>query len=280
MPLATNGDTKLHWESRGQGPAVLLVAGQRMTTTSWWATITVLARTFRVIALDNRDTGRSDRVAWPYTVTNMAEDAVAVLDAAQEQHAHVYGISLGGMVAQEMALRHADRVDALVLGATSAGGGGAVLPGPLPMTYFARAGTMGPEEAEWAAVPYTYGETTRRLHADRIAENIAHQITTPTDALAFVHQTAAVAAHNAFDRLADITAPTLVVHGEQDVVVPAANGVLLAEGIPGAQLRLWPRAGHLYIVDEPRADREVAQFLRRQSEPADATRAPSRMVAA
>jgi pimeloyl-ACP methyl ester carboxylesterase len=282
MPLARNGNTQLFWESTGQGPAVLLVAGQWMTTTGWWATITVLARTFRVIAFDNRDTGRSDHVAWPYTAVHMAADAVAVLDAAQEKHAHVYGISLGGMVAQEIALRHPDRVDALVLGATSAGGGRAVLPGPLPMTYFARAGTMAPEEAEWAAVPYTYGETTRRLHADRIAENIAHRMVTPTDALAFVHQTTAVAAHNAFDRLGRIAAPTLVVHGGQDAVVPAANGVLLAERIPGAQLRLWPRAGHLYIVDEPRADREVARFLRRHSGPTSARPAggPSRTVAA
>lgn len=262
MPLARNGNTKIYWESRGQGPAVLLLAGPRMTVTSWSATVTVLAHSFRVIAVDNRGTGRSDRVASPYTVAQMAEDAVAVLDAAQENHAHVYGISLGGMVAQEMALRHPERVDALVLGATSAGGRGAVLPGPMSMTYFARAGTMGPEEAEWAAVPYTYGETTRRLHADRIAENIAHRLRTPTDTLAVVHQTAAMAAHSAFDRLAEIAAPTLVVHGEQDIVVPAANGVLLAERIPGAQLRLWPGAGHLYIVDEPRADREVARFLR------------------
>ena len=265
MPVARNGSVDLYWESTGRGPAVLLLAGQGMTMHGWWATIPVLARSFRVIAFDSRDTGRSSRVTLPYTVAQMAEDALAVLDAAQAERAHVYGISLGGSVAQEMALRHPGRVRALVLGASSPGGLHATLPGPLPLTFFARVGAMGPEEAEWAAVPYTYAEATRRLHGDRIAANIARRVTSPVGTLAYLHQAAAIAAHNTFSRLGQIAAPTLVVHGGQDVVVPPENGRLLAERIPGATLRLWPEAGHLYIIDEPRADHEVAGFLRRNS---------------
>src|SRR4051812_5749884 len=261
MPFATNGKVKLHWESSGRGPAVLLVAGQGMTVDGWWATTPVLSRSFRVIAFDNRDTGRSSRSRWPYSVAQMAGDAVAVLDAAGEERAHVYGISLGGLVAQDVVLHHPDRVQALVLGATTAGGVSAALPAPMPMTFFARAGTMGPEEAEWAAVPYTYSENTRRLHADRIAANIAHRVGGGSDALAYLHQAAAVATHDTRDRLARIPAPTLVVHGEQDLVVPPANARQLARRIPGARLRVWPDAGHLYIIDEPRADREIARFL-------------------
>lgn len=267
MPIARNGTVKLYWESTGEGPTVLLIAGQRMTVAGWWRTIPLLARQFRVIAFDNRDTGGSDHVAWPYAVAHMADDAAAVLDAAEAERVHVYGFALGGMVAQELALRHPDRLRSLVLGATTGGGVGAVLPGPLAMTYFARAGTMGPEEAEWAAVPYSYADSTRRFHAERIAENIAHRMISPAHTLASLHQAAAAAAHNAFDRLGQIDVPTLVVHGEQDVVVPSANGVLLAERIPGARLRLWKNAGHLYLIDEPRADREIARFLSRHSVP-------------
>ncbi|MEA2305022.1 MAG: hypothetical protein QOH43_2302 [Solirubrobacteraceae bacterium] len=263
MPIARNGTVKLHWESFGEGPAVLLIAGQGMTVDTWWATTPVLARSFRVIAFDNRDTGRSSRLPWPYSLVQMAHDAVAVLDAAGEQRAHVYGISLGSMVAQEVALRHPDRVQALVLGASSAGGFAAYKPSPssLAQTFLLRAGSMGPEEAEWAAVPYTYAEKTRRLHADRIATDIAHRLSSPGEPLAFLHQAAVVATHDAYVRLNNVTAPTLVVHGEEDVFVPPANALVLAERIPGAKLRLWPEAGHMYTIDEPEADQDIARFL-------------------
>jgi pimeloyl-ACP methyl ester carboxylesterase len=263
VPFARNGTVKIHWESFGEGPAVLLVAGQGMTVDGWWATIPVLARSLRVIAFDNRGTGRSSRSPWPYSVAQMAHDAVAVLDAAGEQHAHVYGISLGSLVAQEVALRHPDRVQALVLGASSAGGFAAYKPSPssFAQTFLVRAGAMGPEEAAWAAVPYTYADKTRRCHPERIVADIAHRLSSPPEPLAYLHQAAAVAAHDAYERLNRMAAPTLVVHGEQDVFVPPANALVLAERIPGAQLRLWPDAGHMYPIDEPRADREIARFL-------------------
>ena len=275
MPLARNGSVELHWESTGHGPPVLLIAGQGMTLQGWWATVPVLERTFRVIVFDNRDTGRSSRMMFPYTVAQMADDAVAVLDSAGESRAHVYGLSLGASVAQEIALRHPERVHGLVLGAGTPGAPRAILPSAPALTFFARAGAMGPEEAEWAAVPYTYGAATRRRHGHRIAENIARRLTSPIDTLTYLHQAAAIATHSTCRRLGRITAPTLVVHGEQDMIVPPANGRLLAERIPEAQLSMWPDSGHMYVIDEPRADRQIAQYLLRLSttSPASAARA-------
>jgi 3-oxoadipate enol-lactonase len=267
MPFATNGTVKLHWESFGEGPPVLLVPGQGMTVDSWWSTAPVLGRSFRVITFDNRDTGRSGRVLWPYSVAQMAADAVAVLDAAGAQRAHVYGISLGSLVAQEVALRHPDRVEALILGASSAGGFAAYKPSAasFAQTFLMRAGTMGPEEAEWAAVPYTYAERTRRLHPERIGADIANRLKSPPEPLAYMHQAAAVATHDAYTRLNRLAAPTLVVHGEQDVFIPPANALVLAEKIPGAELRLWPDAAHMYTIDEPSADEDIAHFLQRHT---------------
>ena len=128
MPFADRGPASLYYESRGRGPAVLLVMGLGMTLAAWWRTVPVLAASFRVLTFDNRGVGRSEPAALPYTVAQMADDAIAVLDAAGEDAAHVYGISLGGMVAQEAALRHPERVRALVLGATTPGGSRATAP--------------------------------------------------------------------------------------------------------------------------------------------------------
>lgn len=261
MPVARNGTVRLHWESVGRGPAVVLVAGVGMTVDGWWATIPVLARSFRVITFDNRDTGRSSRSPWFYSLAQMADDVVAVLDAAGEERAHVYGISLGSLVAQEVALRHPERVEALVLGSSSAGGYAAYMPSSFARSFLFRVGTMSLEEAEWAAVAYTYAERTRRDHVERIFTDVARRVSSPTEPLTYLHQAAAVAVHNAYERLYKVASPTLVVHGEEDVVVPPANALVLAERIPGAQLRLWPDAAHMYLIDEPRADQEIAHFL-------------------
>ncbi len=141
-PGGVSGDrrAKLHLEdSGGDGPPVLLIMGLGMNATGWWRTVPVLAEAgLRVISFDNRGVGRSDRMPGPYTVAEMADDAVAVLDEAGLDRAHVYGISLGGMIAQEVALRHRRRVDALVLGATTAGGAEYVPAAPEADRYVAR----------------------------------------------------------------------------------------------------------------------------------------------
>jgi pimeloyl-ACP methyl ester carboxylesterase len=255
----------MYYESVGRGPAVLLILGQGMSIAAGWRTVERLSADFRVLAFDNRDVGRSGYSPFPYVVAQMANDAAAVLDAAGEARAHVYGMSLGGMVAQEFALRHPDRVDGLVLGATTPGGPRAIPRDPQVLSFFARVGAMAPEEAAWAAVPYSYGERTRREHGERVAEDIARRLEHPPDALAYLHQVAAAASHTTLGRLGRISAPTLVVHGREDVLQPPGNAEVLAEAIPGAELRLWPGAGHLYTTDEPDADAEVSEFLERHS---------------
>jgi pimeloyl-ACP methyl ester carboxylesterase len=274
MPFARSGLFRLYYESTGQGTPVLVIMGQGMALDTGWRTVEALSRDFRVLAFDNRDVGRSDHSPWPYTVAQMAGDARAVLDAAGVERAHVYGFSLGGMVAQELALRHPGRIRSLVLGATTPGGPGAVPRDAEALTFFARAGAMGAEEAAWAAVPYGYGEATRRSHGQRIAEDIERRIRQTPDTLAYLHQVAAAAAHSTQARLGHIRAPTLVLHGEDDRIMSPGNARILAEGIPGAELRMLPGAGHMFVTDEPDADREVARFLERHPEGATHDGAP------
>jgi pimeloyl-ACP methyl ester carboxylesterase len=263
MPYARNGSLRVYYESAGQGPPVLLIMGQGMSLEAGWRTVAALSDRFRVLSFDNRDVGRSDRAVLPYVVSQLARDAVAVLDAAGERRAHVYGISLGGMIAQEVALQHRDRVRSLVLGATTAGGPKAVPMNTRVLTFYARAGAMGAEEAEWAAVPYSYACRTRRHHGDRIAEDIARRLRYSPDTVSYLHQVAAAATHSTQARLGEIAAPTLVVHGAQDQLQAPSNAQLLASAIPGAELAIWPDAGHLYVTDEPEADRAIARFFDR-----------------
>lgn len=260
MPVARSGGTHLYWESTGAGAPVLLVMGLGMSATGWWRTVPVLAERFRVLAFDNRGVGRSGRPA-AETVTQMADDAVAVLDHAGERSAHVYGISLGGMVAQEIALRHRERVRALVLGATTPGGPRAVPADDATLAFFRRRAEMPAEEAVWASVPYNYAPATWRRHGQRIAEDISQRLRFPIEPEPYKAQLEAALGHDAFDRLGALDVPTLIVHGAQDRMVNPANASLLARAIPHARLLLLPDAGHLYPTDAPEVDATIAEFL-------------------
>jgi 3-oxoadipate enol-lactonase len=262
VPFAASGEVELHYESTGAGEApVLLVMGLGMTATGWWRTVPVLAERLRVLSFDNRGVGRSDRPPGPYTVAQMADDAMAVLDAAGERSAHVYGVSLGGMIAQEIALRHPERVRRLVLAATTPGGPRARPPDSATLAFFERRAQMPAEEAVWASVPYNYAARTRLEGAQRIAEDIAQRLRFPIEPDPYRAQLAAAVGHDAYGRLSAIGAPTLVVHGAEDRMLPPDNARLLADAIPRAELRVWPRTGHLLFTDEPEVDRDVLRFL-------------------
>lgn len=271
MATARSADVELWYESAGEGPPVLLVMGLGMTATGWHRTVPVLAERFRVLAFDNRGVGRSGRPEGPYSVAQMAGDAIAVLDAAGEHRAHVYGISLGGMIAQEIALRHADRVAGLALAATTPGGERAVPVEEPVLAFFRRRGEMPAEEGVWASVPYNYGAQTRRSGAGRIGEDIVERLRYPIEPAPYVAQLEAALGHDAYERLGGIRAPTLVVHGEDDRMVPPENARILAAAIPGAELSLWPGAGHLLPTDAPGADRAIGDFLARVDAGAGAT---------
>ncbi len=262
MSLARNDDVELYYEVAGSGAPVLLIMGLGMTATGWWRTVPVLAEQFAVLSFDNRGVGRSGRPAGPYTVAQMAGDALAVLDAAGCETAHVYGVSLGGMIAQELVLRWPQRVRGLVLAATTPGGSHAVAPDDATLEFFRRRGQMPAEEAVWASVPYNYAARTRAHGGDRIAEDIAERLRYPIEQAPYLAQLEAALGHDAYERLGAIGAPTLVVHGAEDRMVDPGNARLLAQRIAGARLELLERTGHLYFTDEPAADRAIAAFLR------------------
>jgi pimeloyl-ACP methyl ester carboxylesterase len=264
LASALDGRTQLHWESTGDGDPVLLIMGLGLSGGAWWRTVPVLARRLRVITFDNRGVGRSRAFSHAYTTDAMADDAATVLEAAGVERAHVYGISLGGMVAQKLALRHPQRVRSLVLGATSPGGPRAVRPDPDVIAFFRRRVHMAAEEALRASAPINYSPRCREEHPDRIEEDFAQRLAHPFSSSAYRAQLFAAAWHNAYGALPRIAVPTLVVHGRLDRAIPVGNGQLIADRIPGARLRILDEAGHLYPTEEPGADAAIARFFAEQ----------------
>ena len=148
MPFAENQGARIYWEEQGQGVPILLIRGLGWTAAMWYRTAPILAAQYRTVAFDNRGVGRSDIPPGPYPILLMASDAAAVLDAAGIPRAHILGVSMGGMIAQEFALQYPERVESLILGSTAAGGPHAVPAEPEVLQALFRRGLSPDEFAE------------------------------------------------------------------------------------------------------------------------------------
>lgn len=236
----------------GVRPTVLFLTGVGLTAAIALRSIAALEEAdFRVLAAQ----------------AETAEDAVALLDAAGVAEAHVVGISFGGVSAQELAIRQPQRVRSLVLVSSSPGGDRYVSPEPAVRRFLDGLGGLPIEEGLWAAVPYAYAASTRATRAPLIGEDIARRLSSPLDPRSYRGQFASARAHDASERLAQITAPTLVIHGGEDRILPPENGRSLAEAIPGARLIVLPGVGHAVATDAPDAGETLVSFLLASSRP-------------
>jgi pimeloyl-ACP methyl ester carboxylesterase len=194
-------------------------------------------------------------------------EALAMLDGAGADAAHVVGVSYGGVPAQTLALRHRERVRSLVLAGTTAGGDRYRSPATAVRDFLRRLSRLPPEEGLWASVPYLYAAATCRRRAPLIGEDIARRLEDMVDPRVFGRQHASARAHDTSGHLGDISAPTLVLHGEQDRLVPPENGRLLAAGIRHARFAALPPAAHAMPTDSGAAGRELVSFLKTHSRP-------------
>jgi 3-oxoadipate enol-lactonase len=262
MPYAENDGTKIYWDEQGRGEPLLLIMGLGYTSDMWYRFAPRLSERFRVILFDNRGVGRSDAPAGPYPVPVMAGDALAVMDAAGVDRAHVFGISMGGMIAQEIAITRPERVHALILGCTACGGNEAIPATENVMRVLAARAHMTPEEGVWAMVPYIYDASTPR---ERVKEDLAIRMRTFPKAESYLAQLQGVMAWGSFERLGSIKAPTLIIQGESDELIPPENARVLASAIPGAQLCMLEKASHIFPTDQPeRALDAIFSFLDRK----------------
>jgi pimeloyl-ACP methyl ester carboxylesterase len=244
---AANGDVRIAYEVRGTGEPLLLMHGLGYGRWGWEPILDAFADDFQVLFYDNRGIGDSDVPPGPYTARQLAEDAVAVLDAAGIERADVVGTSLGGMAAQELALGSPERLNRLVLACTTPGGFSSH---PMPqqtVELMLAAPTLAPDVAlrrfvENALAPGAPDELVERIYALRLAN--------PFDPKGWQAQAGAGAGFDAFERFGEIQAPTLVVTGTEDAVVDPRNSELLAERIPAARLERVP-GGHLFFWEDP-----------------------------
>ena len=266
MPVDRVNGIELYWERRGSGPRLLFCNGSGTTLQAVGPLLDLVAATFDLLAWDYRGLGRSAPVTGPYTMADLAADAAGLLQIAGWDICRVLGVSFGGMVAQEFAVTHPERVECLALACTSAGGdGGSSYP-------LHKLSGLPPQEraaAQLKLADSRWDERWLEAHpADRaLAEALAAADRNQRDPAAAAARTAqleARAGHDVWDRLDAITCPALVGYGNYDEIAPARNSTAIASRIRGAELRGY-EGGHLFLFQDPAALPEYQAFLRSPS---------------
>ncbi|MDP9381248.1 MAG: alpha/beta hydrolase [Chloroflexota bacterium] len=264
MPTTSNGNVLLYYDVAGQGEPVLWLQGTGADHSAWTVQTIHFSRHFRCILPDNRDTGQSGRSPHPYDLRTLAEDALCVLNAAGERDAHVVGLSMGAGIAQELALLAPERVRSLALlsGFAQADARMRAATSLWPELYERLGRVMFHRHMEpWLFSPSFFEHPSNLRPLRRYVEQARH----PQDAHAFARQVEASNTHDTRGRLHEIRARTLVVHGDQDLLVPPAHGRQLAEGIPAARFELRPGIAHSVNLEGQRPFNKLLEGFFSQS---------------
>ena len=265
MPTVNVGDHYLYYETSGDpaAPPLLIISGLSDYTPKCAWQVADLAEDFFVVTFDNRGAGRSSPVSPGYSVADMMVDAVAVLDALNISQAHVFGFSLGGMSALHLTLNHPDRVERLILGCTTAGGPLTVYPDESAIAALVQPQLSGDRRDDfysslWMSV--SDRSMQEKPHLIKALEEIS--MANPQSPEGYAGQIQALLSHDVAGRLGEIQTPTLIMHGEDDRMIPPENGRLLAEHIQGAKLIVYPAAGHLFFIEQAETvNRDIRRFL-------------------
>lgn len=246
------GSIKMYYEVHGQGAPLLMIMGLGGHSLDWgWIVPRRLAERYQVILFDNRGAGRSDQPPGPCSIKQMAEDAAGLLDAIRIDRAHVFGGSMGGMIALQLALDYPERVDRLVLGATTAGGSYRTHPPAEIQKYFYPRTDLSPHDYLWWTGAVCYPQEFIDAHPEIVERKIQANLAFPGTLAAYEAQLEAFMQFDVEGRLGSVRAPTMVLIGDRDVLIPPPNSFQIARKISGAQIREIEGAGHIFWISHP-----------------------------
>lgn len=249
MAFADIDGRRLYYARSGRGAPLLLIQGMAGHHRMWGEEfLELLEPHFDVVMFDHRGIGESGRADEQFTIADLADDAAGILDAVGWPDAHVLGISLGGMTAQELVLRHPTRVRTVTIGCSAAGGG---ISSGVVQELAAAVASRDVERSITAgfAANVSAGFAADPAHLATYRER-ALAVKVPAAVVAMQYQ--AGTAHDTSTRLPSVTMPTLILHGTDDRILPVANGEQLAALVPGARLELFPDTGHLFWWEHPK----------------------------
>ncbi|MFL5871950.1 MAG: alpha/beta fold hydrolase [Solirubrobacterales bacterium] len=258
MPTIDVSGREFHFERAGSGEPLLLIQGMSGTHVSWGKPFKgTLEESFDVVAFDNRGIGLSGPVDGPFTIAEMAADTAGLLKALGWESAHVAGISMGGMIAQELALAHPERLRSLTLGCTYCGGPGSqLMPQENAQKLLAGLSSGDREQAIRAGYEVNLSPSFR---ADESTFEAFHEMATrvPAAKATIELQVQAIFGHDTSGRLDEIATPALIVHGTEDGVLPYPNGELIASLMPGARFETLTDVGHMFWWEQPQRSAEL-----------------------
>ncbi|HET7485995.1 MAG TPA: alpha/beta hydrolase [Solirubrobacterales bacterium] len=257
MPSVDAAGTELHYLRAGEGEPLLLIQGMSATHLTWGRPfLNELERSFDCIVFDNRGMGLSGQAELPFTIADMAADTAALLDALEIETAHVVGISMGGMIAQELALAHPERIRTLTIGASYCGGPNGTLMAPEDLQMLGAAYASGEPEQVFRAMWEINLSPTFREDDSRFAAFVEMGSALPAPQPVVLQQMRACGAHDTHEHLGQISLPTLVIHGDADRMLGHGNGREIAARIP-ARLETLEGVGHMFWWEQPQRSAEL-----------------------
>ena len=262
MEKARINGVEIAYELRGAGVPLVLIHGALGDQSMFNSFAPVFARDYRVLTFDQRGSGLSEKPHGDYSIAQLADDTAALMDHAGFESAHIVGVSMGGMIALEFALRHPKRVRALVLGCTTPGGPKAVKIGGDSFAAAYSATPMSSEDRGRALAEAAFTKGYLDRHPEIVPAMIEARRQRPLDPVALEGRLKAAMRHDVFERLAQIKCPTLVITGKDDALISWKNSQLLADQIGNAKLVLLEPAGHCFWLEQPEQSYQaIEQFL-------------------